>query len=95
MGTRKEKDMFDLIHRWEDSDEDRTTFCNANGLTLYTFSYWRTKYRKSQARSASSGFVELKPTSPTCLEIVYPNGVVIRLPQTSSLSDLKALIQLV
>ena len=94
MGARKEKDMFDLISRWENSDEDRTTFCNAHGVTLFTFSYWRTKYLKSQGTPTASGFFELKPAIPKCLEIVYPNGVVVRLPHTSSLSELKALIQL-
>ena len=95
MGTRKEKDMFDLISRWEDSDEGRTTFCNAHGVTLSTFSYWRTKYRKSKKAMSSKGFVELKPTLSMGLEVVYPNGVIVRLPQTSSLSDLRALVQLV
>ena len=59
MGTRKEKDMFDLISRWEDSDEDRTTFCNAQGLILSTFGYWRSKYLKSKGTPMASGFYEL------------------------------------
>jgi hypothetical protein len=94
MGTqRKESEMFELIRHWEESDEDRATFCKANNLTISTFSYWRTKYRKSQATS-SNGFIELKPTSPSALEIVYPNGVVIRMPPTTTLSALKALIRM-
>jgi hypothetical protein len=95
MGTqRKEPEMFELIRRWEESDEDRATFCKANNLTISTFSYWRTKYRKSQGPS-SNGFIELKPTSVTALEIIYPNGVVIRIPPATTLSALKGLIRLV
>lgn len=93
-GRRKKEDMFELMRHWDESDEDRISFCKANGLALATFSYWRTKYRKS-LRAASDGFVELKPTSSSRLEIVYPNGVIIRLPQSGSLLDVKALVQLI
>jgi len=95
MGTqRKETEMFNLIRLWEESYEDRATFCKAHDLSISTFSYWRTKYRKSQARS-SNGFIELKPTSASVLEIVYPNGVMIRMPSTTTLSELKVLIRMV
>jgi hypothetical protein len=94
-GRRKKESMFELMRQWEECDEDRISFCKSNGLALATFSYWRTKYRKSQEASASRGFVELKPISSLSLEIIYPNGVIIRLPQSSSLSDLKALVQLI
>ncbi len=91
----KEEEMFSLIGQWEESDEDRATFCKKRGLTVATFSYWRTKYLKSQKSNTPQGFVELKPLSRMPVEIVYPNGVIIRLPSSSSASDLKALIQLV
>lgn len=91
---RKETEMFNLIRLWEESDENRETFCKANNLTISTFSYWRTKYRKSQADTLD-GFIELKPSSGSVVEIVYPNGVIIRLPHTTTLSEMKALIRLV
>lgn len=94
-GRRKKEDMFDLMRQWDEGDCDRISFCKANGLALATFSYWRTKYRKSQGASPSRDFVELKPISPLSLEIVYPNGVIVRLPQSSSLSEVKALVQLI
>ena len=92
---RKEEDMFGLISLWEESEEDRAVFCKKHGLTVATFSYWRTKYRKFQMSSASQGFVELKPISHLAIEIVYPNGVIIRLPQLSTTSELKSLVHLV
>jgi len=92
---RKEEDMFRLISLWEESAEDRATFCKEHGLTVATFSYWRTKYRKSQMSLASKGFVELKPISHLPIEIVYPNGVILRLSQSSTTSELKAMVQLV
>ena len=87
--------MFSLICQWEESAEDRAIFYKEHGLTVATLSYWRTKYSKSQMSSASQGFVELKPISHLPIEIVYPNGVIIWLPQLSTTSDLKALVQLV
>jgi len=94
MGTqRKEAEMFNLIRQWEESDENREAFCKANNLTISTFSYWRTKYRKSQAGTLD-GFIELKPSSGSVLEIVYPNGVMLRMPPTTTLSELKVLIRM-
>ncbi len=90
---RKKEDMFDLIRQREESNEDRISFCKTHRLSLATFSYWRTKYRKS-LRATSQGFVELKPASCSMLEIIYPNGVIIRLPPSSPLSDVQALVRL-
>ena len=95
VGRRKKEDMFELIRQWAEGDCDRISFCQANGLALATFSYWRDKYQKSQEASVYQGFVELKPIFLLSLEIVYPNGVIVRLPQSSSLSDVKALVQLI
>ena len=36
-GRRKKEDMFELMRQWEESDEDRISFCKANGLALATF----------------------------------------------------------
>ena len=92
---RNEEEMFSLIRQWEEGDDNRATFCQEHDLTLATFSYWRTKYLKSQKSNTPKGFIELKPISRLPVEIVYPNGVIIRLPQSSTTSEQKALIQLV
>lgn len=87
--------MFRLIRQWEECEKDRATFCREFGLTVATFSYWRTKYLRALKSTTSGEFVELKALTPMPVEIVYPNGVMIRLPQSSSISDLKALIRLI
>lgn len=92
---RKEEEMFSLIRQWEESKKGRATFCSEYGLTVATFSYWRTKYLRALKSDTSGEFVELKPLTPIPIEIIYPNGVIIRLPQSSSSSDLKALIRLI
>ena len=68
--------MFELMRQWEESDDDRISFCKANGLALASLSYWRTKYRNPHFASPSQDFFELKPTSRLVLEIDYANGVV-------------------
>ena len=92
---KKCEEMFCLIRRWEESGKDRATFCKEVGVTVATFGYWRTKYLKALRSDISGEFVELKPLSPMPIEIVYPNGVILRLPQSSSTSELKALIRLI
>lgn len=94
---RNREEMFALMKAWECSQEPQDQFCKHHGVSLATFSYWRTKYRRenSNLKPTPSGFIELEPQLVAGLEIYYPNGVRIRLPQGSSLVDLQALIQLV
>jgi hypothetical protein len=87
--------MFSLIRQWEASEKDRATFCREFGLTVATFSYWRTKYLRALKYTTSGGFIELKPRTVMPIEIIYPNGVIIRLSQLSTTSELKALVQLI
>ena len=79
-GEGKKDSMFELMRQWEESDDDRISFCKANGLALASLSYWRTKYRNPHFASPSQDFFELKPTSRLVLEIDYANGVVVRFP---------------
>lgn len=92
---KKGEEMFRLIRQWEECGKDRATFCKEVGVTVAAFGYWRTKYLKALKSDRPGEFVELKPLSPMPIEIVYPNGVILRLPQSSSISELKALIRLI
>lgn len=55
--------MFRLIAAYEERGLNRQSFCEAEGIKLATFSYWRTKYLKSlsSSQSAEPGFVSLVP----------------------------------
>ena len=72
---------------------DREQFCKEHDVTLATFSYWRTKYRKSQQPPVRL-FSELQPEILDKIEITYPNGVKVSLPKDGGLSTIKALIGL-
>jgi len=94
---RTREEMFSLIASWELSQEPQSHFCNRHDLTLGTFGYWRTKYlqEKNGIQPALGSFIGLQPQLSEGLEIFYPNGVRIRLSQSSPLVDVQALIQLV
>lgn len=94
---RTREEMFAMMTVWESSQEPREQFCKRHGVSLSTFSYWRTKYRKENNSSepTQGSFIGLQPQLSESLEICYPNGVRIRLSQGSSLADLQALIHLV
>lgn len=88
--------MFALIKAWECSDEQQEQFCNRQGVSLGSFGYWRTKYKRenNNPNPTTGSFIGLKPHLAEGLEVFYPNGVRVRLPQGSSFSDLQALIHL-
>ncbi len=94
---RTREEMFAIMASWESSQEPQAHFCKRHDVTLATFSYWRTKYRKEKNRTepALGSFIGLQPQLSAGLEILYPNGVRIRLSQSSPLADVQALIQLV
>jgi len=90
---RNKEEMFALIEQWEESSESRKAFCRKHNLAPSTFSYWYSKYRKP-GPSKEPGFVEVQPHLSRSLELIYPNGVRIRLPQDTSLAELRTLISL-
>ncbi len=74
----KSVEMFRLVEELELSGQDRQTFASLHGITLGKLAYWRGRYHRQN--QDSSGFVELSGApSDAGLEIVYPNGVTIRL----------------
>jgi transposase-like protein len=101
MARYTESEMFPIIKKWESTTESQSSFCQRHDIGMSTFSYWRSRYSKSKNISRHKGdtphFTQLvaKDSSSPQLEIIYPNGVKIRLSESSSLADLQALIQLV
>lgn len=94
---KKEEKMFELIRGWEGSSLDRQTYCKRHKIKIGTFAYWRSKYLKTQHTESGneSDFVTLSPALEQSIEVVYPNGVQVRLPAQLSVSDLSTLIHLV
>lgn len=87
----KEQEMYGLIDEFEISGLNCRDFCKDRGLVPSTFYYW--KKRKAQKESPESGgFISIRPKTGMdgSLELIYPNGVRLRLeaPQFTLISKL-------
>ncbi|MDH5400442.1 MAG: hypothetical protein OEX02_19970 [Cyclobacteriaceae bacterium] len=93
--TKKER-QYELIGQWEQSGLTQQEFCENEGISLAAFGYWRTKYLAEQRSEGgpSDGFVPMKVSQGERLEVCYPNGVSIKLPASTSPSQLRSLISL-
>lgn len=96
MSKRESKsvEMFRLVEELESSGHDRQAFASMHGLSLSKLDYWRHRYHH-QNQEPTSGFIELKsaPVEPY-LEIVYPNGVTLRLSGNCGPIRLRELVTL-
>lgn len=92
---------------WKASGQSLKTFTKAMGMAPSTFEYWKSKLEKSTEveLSRQGSFVKLgnqqqgvrQPASPAIqtpalCEIVYPNGVMLRITSDLSVEDLRTLI---
>jgi transposase-like protein len=75
--------MFDLVESYRSGSENQKDFCQHHGIKQSTFSYWVTRYKKSQANNKeSSSFIRINATKTlapsSSQQILFPNGVEIR-----------------
>jgi len=92
----REEEMFTLIKTSMDSEISNKEFCKVHDLTPANFYYWKKKYLESAIKSEK--FIPVKVQSPFAftneIEICYPNGVHIKLPQGTDLSMIRSFIGL-
>jgi transposase-like protein len=96
MSKRESKsvEMFRLVEELESSGYDRQVFASQHGISLSKLDYWRHRYHH-QNREGTSGFIELRSAPiDSSIEIVYSNGVTIRLSGDSSPVRLRELVTL-
>lgn len=96
---RSAETMFPLIEQYLRRSSSQAEFCQRHRLSKSILAYWLGRYRSAH-RAPGEGFVELSapPTgacSPHTLEVVYPNGVKLRLNGEVSPDYLRTLIQLI
>jgi len=76
-----------IMSRFERSGQGRREFCEAEGLVLGTFSWWRREFGRSGA-GGSALFVELsdgRPAAPAWdAELELGGGVVLRVRRPPS-----------
>jgi len=87
--------MANLSHlpaQWRTSGLTQQAFCDREGISLATFSYWRGKELRGELASNSASativqqpqftevVVEATPPASRAIEIVLPEGTVVRIP---------------
>ena len=78
MRRANQERMEAMVASYQSSGLTQREFCLQENIKLPTFSYWHRKvYAKTE--SMTSGFTEVTaPVHSAGLEVVFPNGVIIR-----------------
>ena len=81
----KQEHWFSLIRGCEEGSISQTQFCRENNLSICTFAYWRRKYIKrlipGDIDPYEGTFIPHKDSAHSFLEIIYPNGIRIQVPE--------------
>ena len=89
--------MFAIIEESLQSELTHKTYCRQKGIPESRFYYWQKKYKEEHT---PGGFIPIRvtthqqPVNASVIEIAYPNGVVMRLPATTSVLVVKGYLQL-
>ena len=76
-------EMIPFVEEWQNSGLSMAGFCKQKGIAKSIFYYWQKRYKENQS---TGGFVPIKvdngnrPSNSSVIEIAYPNGVIVRLP---------------
>jgi hypothetical protein len=89
-------EMFRMVEQWQASGKRQIDYYRENQIKPFVFYYWLRKYRE---RNSPVGFIPVRvskkkhdPPIGTNIEIRYPNGTILQLPATISLSTIRQLI---
>lgn len=78
------------VAKWLESKLTKREFCQQQGIKESTFGYWITR-GKQKRKSGFISLAELPSREPSFLEIIYPNGVRLKVAAT----DLKIITHLI
>ena len=96
MTRRRTKDMHPIVEAYLTYEGTKASFCLEHGIKGHTLDYWRRKLSVGLEGGSSHPFVALEiEDSGTNLEIElhYPNGNRLVMPQGTSLAVLQALVK--
>jgi len=100
----KVSQMFSLVQDYENGPKKMQRFCDEHDLNKATFKYWQKKYRLSKStktvENSEQKFIPIEVLSDreqlqkqnSTVELLYPNGVCLRLG-SNNISILKELIK--
>ncbi len=79
------KKMSALVLEFEQSGMTQKAFCGSIGMSFHRFNYWFRKLRQEPVSPNPPSFIEISKDTAAAplpsLEVVYPNGVKILVPQ--------------
>src|SRR5512133_646706 len=87
----RQREMMTLIEQWQESGKTQQSFCKDHNLAFSKFYYWLKRYRQGMDESSFLP-VDISQGISTCIEIRYPDGVILQLPSSIKLSVLKQLL---
>jgi transposase-like protein len=88
--------MFSIIKSCKESGMSNKDFCQQNGIGQAMFYYWQKKLSETQLNKPES-FIPVSFNSDKKqaeMEIIYPNGVRLKLASSTDLSVIRMLIGL-
>ena len=97
----RRREMFTLIMQYQEGNNNAREFCHQHNLPEHVFYYWLRKYKEAH-RPSEKGFLPVEISSPVSsqandsrgdIQIHYPNGVLVTLDRSVSISRIKALIK--
>jgi len=106
---QKEARFRELLREQQESGLTIKEFCSNHAIARATFHYWKKKLANTPGRnefiplvvkpsvmdiSNGSTCSETKPLKASLLELVYPNGTILRVQHDLDLAHLRALIHL-
>ena len=106
---QKESRFRELINEQKESGLTIIEFCSNHCIAPSTFHYWKKKLRMKSGRkdfiplivkpslvdqTKGSGCTEIPSGKEALLELVYPNGTILRLKYDLDLTQLRSLIHL-
>ena len=74
----KRERMLSMIADWQDSGKSKKSYCAEKGINEATFYYWFSRMRENNTSRGSFITID-KVRGKSDVEIIYPNGVRIKI----------------
>jgi len=100
---KTKEEMYILISEWRDSGLTKSDFCQIESIPFEKLAYWITKQNKEKINSDKKPIRRQHSFIPMNLpsviehdgfEILYPNGVSLKCPNSLSLDKLQSMIKI-
>ena len=99
---RTSEEMYPIVEDWQASGLTQKEYSRRHGMPKHILPYWAARYRqeKNGEDEKPVGFAPIKFATPVGatpernVEIVLPNGIVVRLPDRVSPSYLQQVLRI-